>query len=180
MSTGFKTVNQDALHFITPTIINWVDLFTRKVYRDIVIDSLRYCQQNKGLEIFAFVVMSNHLHLLIRSKIGKLSDTIHDFKSFTAKQILQAIENGQESRREWMMNLFEFAAKRHKRNEKYQIWTHENHAEEIYSNDFIAQKIKYIHENPVRAGIVEKAEDYLYSSAKALAGLDCLLEMSQM
>jgi REP element-mobilizing transposase RayT len=62
-----------------------VDIFTRKVYRDIVIDSLRYSQENKGLEIYAFVIMSNHIHLLIRSDIGKLSDTIREFKSFTAK-----------------------------------------------------------------------------------------------
>ena len=179
MSTGYRIANQEALHYVTFQIVNWIDIFTRKVYRDIVIDSLRYCQQHKDLEIFAFVVMSNHLHLLIRSKTGKLSDTIHDFKSFTAKQILLAIEAENESRREWMLNLFAFAAKRHKRNAKFQIWTHENHAEEIYNNKFIEQKINYIHNNPVKAGIVEKPEDYLYSSARAFAGLDCLLEVSQ-
>ena len=114
MSTGYKIANQEALYYVTFQIVNWIDIFTRKIYRDIVVDSLRYCQQNKGLEIFAFVVMSNHLHLLVRSQTGKLSDTIHDFKSFTAKQILLAIETENESRREWMLNLFEFAAKRHK------------------------------------------------------------------
>jgi len=124
--------------------------------------------------------MSNHIHLLIRSDIGRLSDTIREFKSFTARQILLAIDSESESRREWMLNLFEFAAKQHKRNEKYQIWTHENHAELIYSDKFIFQKIDYIHENPVRAGIVEKAEDYLYSSAASFAGRPCLLEIVQV
>jgi len=85
MSTGYKIVEQDSLHYITFEIVRWVDIFTRKVYRDIVIDSLRYSQENKGLEIYAFVIMSNHIHLLIRSDIGKLSDTIREFKSFTAK-----------------------------------------------------------------------------------------------
>ena len=61
-----------------------------------------------------------------------------------------------------MLNLFEFSAKQHKRNEKYQVWTHENHPELIYSDKFILQKINYIHDNPVRAGIVENPEDYLY------------------
>ncbi len=102
------------------------------------------------------MIMSNHIHLLMRSDIGKLSDTIREFKSFTAKQILLAIDTESESRREWLLNIFEFAAKQHKRNEKYQIWTHENHAELIYSDKFIFQKIGYIHDNPVRAGIVEK------------------------
>ena len=152
-------------------------MFTRQVYRDIVIDSLKFCQVNKGLEIYAFVIMSNHIHILLRSSIGKLSDTIRDFKSYTAKQILLAIEIEQESRRDWMLNLFEFAAKQHKRNEKYQVWTHENHAELIYSDKFIFQKINYIHENPVRAGIVENPEDYLYSSARDLAEKPCLLNI---
>ena len=180
MSTGYKIEDQEALHYVTFQIVNWVDIFTRQVYRDIVIDSLKFCQANKGLEIYAFVVMSNHIHILLRSSIGKLSDTIREFKSFTAKQMLLAIEMEAESRRDWMLNLFEFAAKQHKRNEKYQIWTHENHAELIYSDKFIMQKINYIHENPVRAGIVEKPEDYLYSSARAFADLPCMLDIGNM
>jgi len=180
MSTGYQIIEQDGLHYVTFQVVRWVDIFTRKVYRDIVIDSLRYCQQHKGLEIYAFVIMSNHIHLLIRSSIGKLSDTIREFKSFTAKQILIAIDSESESRRDWMLNLYEFAAKHHKRNEKYQIWTHENHAELIYSDKFIFQKISYIHENPVRAGIVENPEDYIYSSARDFAGKPCLLDIVQV
>ena len=121
MSTGYNIADQEGTYFVTFQIVNWIDIFTRKVYRDIVIDSLRYCQQNKGLEIFAFVVMSNHLHLLVRSKTGMLSDTIRDFKSFTAKNIILAIETENESRRDWMLNLFNFAAKQNKNNKKYQI-----------------------------------------------------------
>ena len=117
---------------------------------------------------------------MLRSDIGKLSDTIREFKSFTAKQILLAIDTESESRRDWMLNLFEFAAKQHKRNEKYKIWTHENHAELIYSYKFIIQKISYIHDNPVRAGIVENPEDYLYSSATDFGGKQCILDIVQM
>ncbi|GHT49095.1 hypothetical protein AGMMS49982_01790 [Bacteroidia bacterium] len=63
MSTGYKISEQDELHYVTFQIVRWVDLFTRQIYRDIVIDSLRFCQQHKGLEIYAFVIMSNHIHL---------------------------------------------------------------------------------------------------------------------
>ncbi|MEI7501995.1 MAG: transposase [Paludibacter sp.] len=179
MSTGYKIVEQDALHYVTFQVVEWVDIFTRKVYRDIVIDSLRFCQTNKGLEIYAFVVMSNHIHLLLRSDKAKLSDTIRDFKAHTGREILNAINLESESRRDWMLNIFGFAAKKHKRNEDYQFWTHENHAELIYSDKFFFQKLNYIHENPIRAGIVEKAEDYLYSSARDFAGLPCLLDIVQ-
>jgi len=177
MSTGYKISEQDELYYVTFQIVRWIDIFTRQVYRDIVIDSLRFCQQNKGLEIYAFVVMSNHVHLLIRSELGKLSDTIKEMKSFTAKKILETVNAESESRREWMLNLFEFSAKQHKRNEKYQVWTHENHAEIVYGNKFMDSKINYIHENPVRVGIVEKVEDYLYSSARNYAGLDGVLDV---
>jgi REP element-mobilizing transposase RayT len=147
------------------------------VYRDIVIDSLRFCQEKKGLEIYAFVVMSNHIHAILRSSTGKLSDTIKEFKSFTAKKILEQMSDESESRREWMLNEFEFAAKKHKRNEKYQIWTHENHPIILYSNVLIQQRINYIHDNPVRSCIVANQEDYLYSSARAYAGMDCMLDV---
>ena len=177
MSSGYKISEQDELHFVTFQIVKWIDVFTRPVYRDIVIDSLRFCQQNKGLEIYAFVIMSNHVHLLIRSGIDRLSDTIREFKSFTAKKILEAINTEVESRRDWMLNLFEFSAKQHKRNEKYQVWTHENHAEIVYGNQFMDSKINYIHDNPVRARIVEKAEDYLCSSARNYAGMEGVLEV---
>jgi REP element-mobilizing transposase RayT len=177
MSTGYQISEQDELHYVTFQIVRWIDIFTRKIYRDIMIDSLRFCQKNKGLEIYAFVVMSNHIHFLLRSNAGKLSNTIKDIKSFTAKKILEAVNLETESHREWMLNLFKFSAKQHKRNEKYQIWTHENHAETVYGNQFMDSKIRYIHENPVRAGIVEKEEDYLYSSARNYAGLDGVLEV---
>ncbi|MFZ4457238.1 MAG: REP-associated tyrosine transposase [Bacteroidales bacterium] len=177
MSSGCQIKEQNELHYLTFQVVEWVDIFTRQIYRDIVMSSLRYCQKNKGLEVYAFVVMSNHIHLLARSETRDLSDIVREFKSFTANEILKAIKDEPESRRDWMLNIFEFAAKRHKRCEKYQFWTHENHPEIIYSNQFIDQKINYIHENPVRAGIVEYAEDYLYSSARAYAGKECLLEI---
>jgi REP element-mobilizing transposase RayT len=144
MSTGYHIANQGSVYFVTFQVVEWIDIFSRKIYRDIVLESLRYCQKNKGLEIFAFVIMTNHVHLLVRSSIGKMSDTVREFKSFTARQILDKIvESPQESCKDWMLNLFEFAAKKHKHSEKYQFWIHENHAEEIITNIFFDQKINY-------------------------------------
>src|SRR5262249_17977293 len=83
-----------------------------------------------------------------------------------------------ESRRDWILKLFKIAAAKHKRNSEFQLWTHENHAEHIYSAKFTDQKINYIHENPVKAGIVSKPEDYLYSSARNYAGEPGLLPVT--
>ena len=168
MSTGYQIADQYATHFITPTIVDWVDIFTRNVYRDIIIDSLNFCIRNKSLKLYGYVIMTNHLHLILRSENGQLSDTIRDFKKFTASSILDAIKNGPESRREWMLHRFEWNAAQNKRSSNNQLWTHENRAEEIRTLRFFNQKLNYIHENPVRAGWVERPEDYVYSSAKSL------------
>lgn len=177
MSTGYQIKDQEAAYYVTFQIVEWVDVFSRKIYRDIVIDSLRYCQEHKKLEIYAYVIMSNHMHLLVRSGKGELSATIRDFKRHTSKAIIHAIIEGNESRKEWMLNIFSFAAKKHSRNENYQVWTHENHAEEVFSNKFIWQKVLYIHENPVRNGLVHNSWEYKYSSASNYADMDSILDI---
>lgn len=176
MSTGYKIQKDDSAYYITFQIVGWVDLFTRKIYRDIVIESFRFCQTNKGLTIFGFVIMSNHIHLLVQAQNSNLSDIIRDFKNFTSRKFIETINEGKESRSDWMKMVFEYHG-RFKNKQTNQIWTHENHAEQIYSQEFIAQKLEYIHQNPVRAGIVERPEEYLYSSARNYAGLESIIEV---
>ena len=115
--------------------------------------------------LYSYVIMSNHIHLIIQSKDGKLSDVLRDFKKYTAKTILEKIQQEPESRRQWMLERFKLATKSHSRNKNYQFWQYGNHAEEIYSEKFMWSKIDYIHFNPVRSGIVSHPQDYMYSSA---------------
>jgi len=165
-TNGYKIQDQTKPHFITATVIDWVDVFSRKIYKDLVIESLDFCIKNKGMILYGYVIMSNHIHLIIQSDKGKLSDLIRDFKKFTSKKTLETIENNEfESRKDWMLKRFEFACKSHSRNEKYQFWQYGSHPEEIYTEKFLWSKLDYIHQNPVRAGIVEKPEHYIYSSA---------------
>ncbi|MBA3972159.1 MAG: transposase [Bacteroidetes bacterium] len=170
MTTGYQIKEQDQLYFITLQVVEWVDIFTKERYRKIIAENLEYCIQNKGLEIYGWVIMSNHMHLLAKSNINDLSGTLRDFKSYTSKLILEEIESSNESRKDWMLKLFKDSAFKHKRNSSYQFWTHENHAEHIFSQKFLEQKLNYIHNNPVRAGMVQNPEDYLYSSSKDYIG----------
>uniref|UniRef100_UPI004048B44D REP-associated tyrosine transposase n=1 Tax=Algoriphagus sp. TaxID=1872435 RepID=UPI004048B44D len=154
-----------AVHFVTFTVHQWVDVFTRKIYVDQLPDSLKYCQKAKGLEIFAWVIMSNHCHLILRAKEENLADIIRDLKKFTAKAIVRLIqENKLESRKKWLIMTLTF---------ENQIWFWEKgyHGEEIYSIPFYNSKMNYIHQNPVRAGIVENPEEYLLSSAGDFFGV---------
>jgi len=178
MPTGYQIDDPGDTYFLTCQVIDWVDVFTRQAYRDVILDSLAFCRQQKGLELFAYVIMSNHIHLLVRAKNENLPDLIWDFKKYTASQILKLItQSDTESRRDWLLKRFEFAAQRHVRNSTYQFWTHENHAIVIYSKKFLWQKLQYIHENPVRAGWVEQPEHYLFSSARNYAGRKGLMEI---
>lgn len=165
---GYKIRDQQAIHFITFAVVEWVDVFTRKTYRDILIDSLQHCQQQKGLVLHAWCIMSNHVHLLASAKDGNLSDILRNFKKFTSRQIITAIQNNEEeSRKDWMLHIFQKAGEANGRNTTYQFWRQDSGPKECFSPAFTAQKIDYIHNNPVEAGLVQKPEDYIYSSAKA-------------
>jgi REP element-mobilizing transposase RayT len=164
---GYKIRNQAAIHFITFAVVEWVDVFTRKIYRDIVLDSIRHCQDSKGLALHSWCIMSNHLHLIVSARNHNLSNILADFKKYTSKTIIKAIQdNSRESRKDWMLKIFCDQGQSNSRNKNFQFWRQDNQPQELYSAKFIFQKTNYIHSNPVEAGIVERPEHYLYSSAK--------------
>lgn len=167
------------LYFITTTVVDWVDLFTRPKYKHIIVDSLAYCQENKGLKIYAWVLMSNHLHMIVSAGAETtVSDILRDFKKFTSKRILAELEvDSQESRREWMLDRYRFAAANDKKITNYRFWQDGYHPMLLYSHDFFLQKLNYIHQNPVRQEIVATQEEYLYSSAIDYAGGKGVLEV---
>jgi len=166
MSEKYKIAADTQPHFVTCTITGWVDVFSREAYREKILESLSFCQSEKGLLIHAWVIMSNHLHLIVSSKANALADIIRDFKKYTAKQIIAAIrDNENESRREWMLNLFLYAGSRNGNNKEYQFWKSGYHPIVLDSPVKIEQRLKYLHENPVRAGWVREPQDYKYSSA---------------
>ncbi len=180
MSEAYQITDPGAPYFMTFQIVDWVDLFTRQTYRDIFLDSLSFCRSQKGLQVYGYVVMSNHVHVILRAGEENLPAVVRDLKKYTSSTMLKAITEMPESRREWLLNRFAFAARKHTRNSAYQVWTHENHAVILYDPEFAAQKLNYIHLNPVRAGLVEKPEEYLYSSARNYAGLPGLIEVDLM
>ncbi len=168
------------LYFVTSTVIDWIDVFTRPAYKHIVVDSLKYCQANKGLDIYAWVLMTNHLHMIVgTSDSTPLSDILRDFKKFTSKGIVKAIEqNQQESRKEWLMDRCWFRGANDSKIKNYKFWQDGCYVENIYTYEFCMEKLKYIHMNPVRQEIVERPEDYLFSSARNYCGEKGLLDVS--
>ena len=165
---GIKNkISEGYNYFLTLTVVGWVDIFTRPVYKHIIIDSLEYSIKNKGLIVYAWCLMSNHLHIIAGTKEGhNLSNILRDFKKFTSQTIVNEVKrNAGESRKEWMLKIFEI-----NKNERYKFWKEGNEAKEIVTSYFFEQKLNYIHNNPVKAEIVQYPEHYLYSSAKDYAG----------
>ena len=167
MSRKYKFSDNDKLYFISFAVVYWIDLFIRKEYKDIVIESWKYCQQQKDLDIYSWCIMTSHVHMIIGSRGRKLDKIVGEMKSFTSRSLRDAIgEHQGESRKEWMVWLMEGAGKKNGNNRDWQLWQQNNKPLEILSVDMFYQKMDYIHRNPVEAGFVDNEEDYLYSSAR--------------
>ena len=165
MSHQYRVRNHEEIHFVTFTIVDWIDVFIRPSSKQLIIDSFIYCQKNKGLEIYAFCLMTNHLHLLVSARSPvRLPDIVRDFKKHTNKQIIKLIKEENESRRDRIQN--------------YKVWRDGYHSIECDREDILFQKLDYIHDNPVRAEIVSYPEHYIYSSAINYAGERGLLEVT--
>jgi REP element-mobilizing transposase RayT len=124
MSTGgYKITDQGAMYFVSFAVVGWVDVFTRKHYRDVVIESLKFCQEKKGLMLYGWCIMTNHLHLIISAKENNVNDLLGDFKKFTSKQLMKSIiEHPGESRKEWMVEIFKKAGEGNSRNTSPPDW----------------------------------------------------------
>jgi putative transposase len=166
MSVKYKTGDNEMAHFITFSVIEWIDVLTRSEYKDIIVESMAYCAKEKGLRLHAWVIMSNHLHLIISARRGSvISHILRDLKKFTSKQIYNKIlENPFESRKAWLIYMFNRAGKRNSNNANFQFWQQDNHPIELSTPGMLTQKLDYLHENPVRAGIVYEPQHYVYSS----------------
>jgi len=167
MSCKYKFNEKEGMYFITATVVDWIDVFTRDIYRDILLNSFRFCQKNQGLMVHAWVLMPNHFHMIcsfLKSHDPGL--VIKNIKSFTAIRLIDAIiNNPHESRKEWMLDLFEKNGKANKSNHRFQFWQHENHPVLLNTKEIFDIRFNYLHNNPVKAGFVREPQDWQYGSA---------------
>jgi len=179
---GIKNkINEGYKYFSTLTVIDWVDIFTRPVYKYIIIESLEYCQKNKGLIINAWCLMTNHLHMIAEGREGiNLSEILRDFKKFTSKEIIKAVKENPESRKGWILNRFEYAGKYDKKISGFKFWKDGNEAKEIHTTKFLEEKLDYIHNNPVEAELVDHPEDYKFSSARDYCGEKGIIDIEKI
>ena len=168
MTNSYRVfTDQHYAYFVTWTVVKWLPLFDHAPYRKIVLDALNYLRTNKNTQLNAFVVMPTHLHAILWPELGvSLSDVTRDFKRFTSRELSR--EANQQRATEFI-EVFKKARNENRAQDVsiYQVWQEESHPEAIFTEKFARQKMDYIHMNPVRAGLVEVATDWSYSSAKA-------------
>ena len=176
MGRKFKIWDSDRLYFVTFSIVEWIRIFDNEANINIIVDSIKYCQQHKGLEVYAWVVMPNHLHMIIgRNGEATLSQIIGDIKSFTSRQIRKGLKEDIES---LAYQILVLNGLKNSRNQDFQLWQQHNHPIEISSDHMFDQKVDYIHMNPVEAGIVDYPETWKWSSASDYNGGKGLLDIT--
>jgi putative transposase len=175
MSERYKAFEAEAPYFITFTLVEWLPLFEKQEIANIMIDSLIFCQLNKGLLIFGYCIMPSHIHLIVQSQSIALGSIMRDLKKYTAHQIADYLKT--ELKNESFLDIIHSKANETKRNKYVKIWLEGYHPELIFSNKFFHQKLNYIHNNPVKAGLALHQQDYFYSSARNYAGLNAPLEI---
>lgn len=170
MRTRYQILGSDSVYFITSTIVEWIPVFTKKEYFEIIVNSLSYCRENKGLKLYAYVVLDNHIHFI--ASANNLSQIIKDFKSYTAREI---IKTAKADSKKWLLNQLEFYKKKYKKDSEYQVWQEGYHPQVITREEVFKQKVEYIHNNPVKRGFIEEADHWIYSSARNyLCGEGCI------
>jgi len=176
MRSSYKVYEKEGVYFITSTIIEWIPVFTSKVYFDILVSSLNHCVKHKELHIFSWVILDNHFHLVCHAP--KLSKTIQSMKRHTANQIIAQLEL---DNKKWLLNLFAYYKKRHKKESEHQVWQEGFHPQLVTSDKMLTQKIEYSHHNPVARGYVESPEDWMHSSAGCFSnGKESLVAMTSL
>jgi putative transposase len=166
MSRKYKFRDQDKLYFVSFATVYWIDVFTRRLYNDIVVDSLKFCMVEKDLDLYAWCLMTSHIHLIMGTRGEPMENILRDMKKHTSKKLTEAIaSNPTESRREWMLAMMERAGAENRQNRYRQFWQQHNKPIELNTVDRLRRCLNYVHQNPVEAGFVARAEDWVYSSA---------------
>jgi putative transposase len=168
----YTITDPDKPHFLTCTVVEWLPVFTRPETVEILLDCWRYQRENQGLKLYGYVVLENHCHFIAQA--ANLNQCVSSFKSFTARKIIDTLI---QRNVEMLLKRLRYAKLAHKQDREYQFWQEGVHAELIFSEAMMREKLDYIHANPVKRGYVNLPEHWRYSSAGHYSGQAGLLEI---
>jgi putative transposase len=173
MRSRYRINDPSQPYFITATVVNWLPVFTNLACCDIIVRALTFCREHKGLRIYAWVILDNHFHAILAGP--DLPGTIASVKKFTAREILAQLKT---EGRDWLLNQLEYFRAPHKATSQHQVWQEGVHPQAVPSDEIMRQKLEYLHNNPVKRGLVASPEHWRYSSAHEwLKGAEPLLRV---
>lgn len=161
MRSRYKFIERDGIYLVTFTIVEWLPVFTSGKYCEIIIESFKFCKEEKELELYAYVILDNHLHLVAFAP--NISGVVASIKKHTATQIIKQLK---EDKKNWLLTELAFYKKRYKVKSDYQVWQEGSHPQLMLSDSMLRQKIEYIHFNPVKRDLVDRPEHWRFSSAR--------------
>ena len=161
-------------HFVTCTVLHWLPIFTRKESVGIILSCLQFLQKNANLKLYAYVILENHLHMIVQS--DDLVKTMKSFKQYTAKELLVLLK---KENAKTILEQFHLYKKAHRKESNYQVWEEGYQPKLIQTESMMIGKIRYIHENPVKRGYVDEAKHWRYSSARNYEGMEGLIEVEK-
>ena len=172
--TRYKIYEPTYPHFVTCTILHWLPIFTRKESVQIILDSIKFLQENDNLKVYAYVILENHLHMIVSS--DDLHKTMQSFKQYTAKQILEMLK---KANAKTILEQLMFYKKANHTEKTYQVWEEGYQPKLIQNESIMIQKINYIHQNPVKRGFVDEEKHWRYSSARDYEDIKGLIDVER-
>mgnify|MGYP001397687830 FL=1 len=148
MRSRYKIVDLEGIYFLTSSIVAWIPALIGRDTLDMMVESFAFCRKNKGLKIYAYVIMENHFHMV--AEAPELGQVMQSLKRHTAAEILRLAEC---SGRSWLLDEFAYRKARHKQSSEHQIWQEGYHPQLIQTDEMLHQKIHYIHEKIGRAHV---------------------------
>jgi len=161
---GRKKLSEESIFFVTTTVVNFTNIFSENTYCDILIHNIKHYQKKFNFTILAYVIMPTHFHwiVMVDKEKGTISDVMRDIKKYSAWDIMEMLEKNNEVK---ILDIFKEEGKHHK-NHKRKFWQKRFDDEVIRDQKMFWTKLKYIHNNPIQAGLTIKPEGYKYSSAR--------------
>jgi REP element-mobilizing transposase RayT len=170
--TRYRIFETEYPHFLTNTVVAWLPIFVHASFVEIIFDSWRFLQRERGVRIFGYVILENHLHWIASAE--GLAEQIGRFKSFTARRIFDGLEKRGFAT---LLEELRFFKLRHKIDQTFQLWQEGSHPQQIQNEEMMRQKLEYMHNNPLRRGYIDDPLHWRYSSARSYAGAKGLIDV---
>lgn len=160
----WKTNSESTLCLMTKSVVGWLPVLESAEACDIIIEAMTHSMNHKGTRLHGYVIMPNHFHAIPSASTGQtISNMMRDFGTYTSKRLTEYLDRQDSAS---MLRVFRAAAWMDQRGNDFKVWQEGFHPIAFRSERFFREKLNSMHYNPVRKLLVERPEQWKYSSAR--------------